>query len=212
VAALLVLSAAFGGCGGRSPAAQRARSGRATTGLQPTPLIITRTCRQASRRVAFGVLCPVAWPSAPSAIRPQLRWLALTSHVYLLDALDVVDDRRAHVFHVLIGGQQHGFGSRGRAVDPGLRITTKLVRIPIRGGGTFVQQRPAQRIGTTTVNGTPALLLREPPYPQGGIHGGHILILWNHAGHGYVASVHGIGMTPPALIQTVIALARSEAR
>jgi hypothetical protein len=171
-----------------------------------------QTCGQANRRVAFAVLCSAAWPSAPSADRPQLRWLALTPHLYLLDVLNVVDDHRAHVFHVLIGGQQHPFGSRWRAIDPGLRITTKLVRVPIRGGGTFVQERPAQRIGTTRINGAAALLLREPPYPEGGIHGGHILILWNHAGHGYLASVHGIGMTPSALIQIVITLARSAVR
>jgi hypothetical protein len=141
-----------------------------------------------------------------------MRWLTLTPRVYLFDALTGIDDHSAHVFHLLIGGQQRAFGRRWQAIDPGLRITTHLVRIPVRGGGNFVQERPARRIRATTINGMPALLLREPPYPQGGIHGGHILVLWNRAGHGYVASLHGIGMTQTALIQAVIALARSMPR
>jgi hypothetical protein len=133
----------------------------------------------------------------------------LKAGVYLLNAFNGHQQLPPHVFHLLVGGQQHPFGAEWRAINPGLRITTRLIRIPMRGGGTFVQQRPARRISMTTVRGVPALVLREPLYPQGGLHGGHVIVLWNQAGHGYLASVHGIGMTQPQLIAAAVALAAS---
>jgi hypothetical protein len=147
---------------------------------------------------------------------PALRWITLNPRVYLLNAFNGLDDRTPHVFHLLLGGQQRPFAPDWKAIDPGLRITTRLIRIPIRGSGSgsgsgaFVQQRPARRIGTTVIHGRGALLLAEPDYPHGGIQGGHVLVLWNQNSHGYIASVHGTdGMTRGTLAAIVIALARS---
>jgi hypothetical protein len=141
---------------------------------------------------------------------PALRWITRDPQAYLLNAFNGLDDQAPHVFHLLLGGQRHPFGAGWKAIDPGLRITTRLIRIPVRGGGTFVMQRPARRIGTTSVHGRPAVLLREPDYPPGGIQGGHVLVLWNQAGHGYLASVHGTtGLTQRTLTAIVIALGRS---
>jgi hypothetical protein len=175
------------------------------------PPVVRKACRQGARRVAFAVLCPSAWPVAEHAGTPPLRWITLRPSVYLLNAFNGDQWLPAHVFHLLIGGQAHTFGAHWTAIDPGLRITTKLVRIPVEGGGTFVQQRPARRIGMSAVHGSPALLLREPPYPQGGLHGGHVLALWNQDGHGYVVSVHGIGLDQQALIAVAVTVARSTA-
>jgi hypothetical protein len=133
----------------------------------------------------------------------------LTPDVYLLNAFNGLDDRSAHIFHLLIGGQAHPFGVHWRAIDPGLRITTHLIQIPKRGGGSFVQSRPARRIGMAVVHGLPAVLLQEPQYPQGGVQGGHVLALWDQDGHGYIVSVHGLSMTRAALIEAALALARS---
>jgi hypothetical protein len=142
-----------------------------------------------------------------------LRWITKTSPAYLLSALNGIDDRGPHVFHLLVGGQRLPFGPGWRAIDPGLRVTTRLVRIPVRGGGTFVSERPARRIGRAVVHGAAALLLREPDYPAGGLQGGHVLLLWNQAGHGYLVSVHGAaGMTTPSLVDVALALARSTSR
>jgi hypothetical protein len=143
--------------------------------------------------------------------QPSLSWIALKAGVYLLNAFNGRDELPAHVFHLLIGGQRHSFGADWSGIDPELRITTRLVRIPMRGGGTFVQQLPARRIGEATVHGAPALLLREPPYPKGGLHGGHVLVLWNQAGHGYIVSVHGIDMSERTLVTIAVALARATA-
>ncbi|HEY4451312.1 MAG TPA: hypothetical protein VGN13_06930 [Solirubrobacteraceae bacterium] len=173
------------------------------------PAVVTRTCRNAATPVRFAVLCPARWPSARTPRPPQLRWITLRHGVYLLNAFNGVQELLPHIFHLLIGGQRHTFGAHWRSIDPGLRITTRLIRIPMRGGGTFVQQRPASRIGMSTVHGRPALVLREPPYPQGGLHGGHVIVLFNQAGHGYLASVHGIGMTQSELVAASVALANS---
>ena len=36
----------------------------------------------------------------------------------------------------------------------------------------------------------PALLIQVAHYPRGGIHGGHIAVVWNQNGNGYVVSLH----------------------
>lgn len=43
------------------------------------------------------------------------------------------------------------------------------------------------RIGSAS-----GLLSRNPPYPVGGIHGGHISIVWNAGGAGYVVTRHAV--------------------
>ncbi len=77
------------------------------------------------------------------------------------------------------------------------------------GGGTFLQQGAAEYIGGTTVDGQRARILREPPYPQGGLHGGHVIVLWNRGGHGYLVSIHGQGLSEHALVATATTLARA---
>jgi hypothetical protein len=203
-----VLVAGCGGAAGIGSSTHLPTPPAATAGIGVPP-VVTRACDRARLRVRFPFLCPTSWPRTESHRPAQLRWITLTRDVYLLNAINGPDDRTPHVFHLLVGGQRRPFGADWRTIDPGLRITTRLIRIPIRGGGSFVQSRPAERIGTTTVHGTRALLLREPPYPAGGLHGGHILVLWDQGGHGYVVSVHGTGMTPHAVIETAVALARS---
>ena len=213
-----VLSVACAACGTSKEAAKRVampthgalRS--AARGLTPTPDVVKTACKRARASVDFTILCPTHWPRTRSPSSPSLRWMTKTKRVYLLNAFNGLRDRSPHVFHLLIGGQQRDFGKRWTAIDPGLRVTTGLVTTPIRGGGRFVQQRPARRIGTTTVAGHAAVVLQEPAYPQGGLQGGHIIILWNAAGHGYLVSVHGLSLSIPALIQLGTAVASSAAK
>jgi hypothetical protein len=211
VSALALLPA---GCGSGREAVSRSvvTAPRSSAALRAVPPSVTRSCRAGAGRVAFALLCPASWPAVPASDTPQLRWMALGPGAYLLNAFNGLDDRSPHVFHLLVGGQQHVFGVDWRQIDPALRVTTRLVRVPVVGGGTFVQQRPARRIAETTVDGAPAVVLREPPYPQGGLQGGHVLVLWNRAGHGYLTSVHGAGMTQSELMHVALALADSTSR
>ena len=79
----------------------------------------------------------------------------------------------------------------------------------MKGGGEFVRALPVRRIGTATVHDNRAALLRAPPYPQGGIHGGHVVILWNQDGHGYLVSAHGVRMPQRDIINVALQVARS---
>jgi hypothetical protein len=40
------------------------------------------------------------------------------------------------------------------------------------------------------IGGHRGLLLDEPAYPTGGLHGGHIAAIWNRGASGYVLSLH----------------------
>jgi hypothetical protein len=156
-------------------------------------------------------MCPTSWPVTRAAGEPQAGVFEVASDVYLLNASNGLADRSPHIFHVLIGGQARPFGAVYKSIDPRLRVTTRYVRVSIRGGGSFVQERPATRIASAMVHGVRAAVLREPPYPQGGLHGGHLIVLWDQGGRGYLVSVHGDGMTESALIRSAVELARLSA-
>ncbi|HEX4110341.1 MAG TPA: hypothetical protein VHX88_19580 [Solirubrobacteraceae bacterium] len=137
--------------------------------------------------------------------------LTLRPGIYLVNAFNGIDDRSPHVFHLLFGGQQAPVSGSLNSIEPGLRLTTRNVEIPRRGGGVFLQQRAARHIGTTTFRGHHAWILREPLYPQGGMQGGHEIVLWNQDGHGYLVSVHGLRLSEQTLVGIATALARSTA-
>ena len=82
----------------------------------------------------------------------------------------------------------------------------------MRGGGTYVRQLPARPIGSARVRDAPATVLQAPPFPRGGLHGGHVVVLWNEGGHGYLASVHGERYSRDELVAIALALARSARR
>ncbi len=138
--------------------------------------------------------------------------MARTSSAYLLDAENGFRRPGGHVFHLLVGGQRRPFGRWPSGVDPDLRVTTHKVTVPQRGGGMFVQQLPARRIAVARVHGARATVLREPPYPAGGLQGRHVVVLWNEDGHGYLVSVHGERLSRLALVPVALAMARSARR
>ncbi len=49
------------------------------------------------------------------------------------------------------------------------------------------------------MRGNDAVALREPPYPQGGLHGAHVVVPWNEGAHGYLVCVHGERLSQRAL-------------
>jgi hypothetical protein len=176
--------------------------------MAPTPTAITNACARTATSVSFPVLCPARWPS-PRGRGGRARLFESASDVYLLDAANGFTRRGGHVFHLLIGGQRRPFGHWPAGVDPRLRVTTRKVTTPIQGGGEFVQQLPARRIATARIHGGRAAILQEPPYPAGGLHGGHVVVLWNENGHGYLLSVHGERLSRSALVSIAVSMARS---
>jgi hypothetical protein len=61
----------------------------------------------------------------------------------------------------------------------------------------------------TKVGIAPALVLESPPYPRGGVNGGHVSVLWNSEGRGYLASLHFAGYPLRDRIAAAIGTARS---
>jgi hypothetical protein len=177
--------------------------------LPAAPRSIAAGCRHVAESSAFPVLCPVTWPRHRGTGQPKLRFLENAADAYLIDASNGFSRRGADVFHVLLGGQRRPVGSGLTGIDPALRLTTRRVKVPMKGGGEFVQALPFRRIGSTTVHGHRAAALREPPYPQGGIHGGHVVIVWNQEGHGYLVSAHGARMPQSDIISVALQMARS---
>jgi hypothetical protein len=209
----LTSSIGIAACGGTAtstsaPVAHTSSTESGATVIK-APAAVGAVCGKLTQSVSFTVMCPTAWPRTVAAGEPQVGVLATTQTTYLVNAFNGLMDHSAHIFHMLFGGQDKPFRADLASIDPGLRVTTRNVRIPITGGGTFVQQLAVRYIGSTTVHDKRARVLQEPPYPQGGLQGGHVLVLWNESGHGYLVSVHGQGLTRRALVAAAVAFAES---
>jgi hypothetical protein len=87
----------------------------------------------------------------------------------------------------------------------------------MQNGKTYIAQLPARVVRHDRLNGTPALVLTAPAYPEGGLNGGHLIILWNTRGHGYFISLHfdvsptGAGYSESERLLTAIAVAKAAA-
>jgi hypothetical protein len=205
---LLLAALALAGCGDEPPREPQAA-------LSEAPAGIGDSCREVAADVDFEVLCPGKWPQATRPARTRLRPIGGSgTHAYLLEANESFGPR-SPVFHVLLGGRDQPFPPSFARAGRDLRVPTRDIVVPIHSGpgggpsrGTFVQERPARRIGTTTVHGERAAVLVAPPYPQGGIHGGHSIVMWNEGGRGYLVSAHSEASRRSATA-TAIAIARS---
>lgn len=202
VAVAVAALAALAGCGGRESPAPRTPA-PPPAGTIRTPAALTAACTRA--RVA----CPAVWP-------PRLDGRALPRRsvtvfrdgpgVALVDVANGFCRRRCRgVFHAIVGQQAR----RVPPVAEGLRFPMRDVVIPVRGGGRFVQQRAPRRLAVVRVGGARATVYAAAPYPQGGLHGGHVAVLWNAGGHGHIVSLHAVGMRRREVAALAIALARS---
>ena len=207
---LVVLAAALSqpGIGG----VVRAEGSPPAIPLGAAPAPVTGFCQRRARRGKFTVLCPTRYPLAPasrvtasgqSLLGPSFYWASFNDAA----GFDDGDDG-----HLIFGGQRPPFsliGSRGQTwPHPRQRRPVQqlalphLLTMPIQGGGHYVAQRPARILRRANVRGRDALILVAPAYPQGGLMGGHVIILWNWHGHGYMLSLHFDG-SPSGRIYTL---------
>jgi hypothetical protein len=198
------LAALLAGCGGSQPAERAAA-------LPPVPAGVTDGCREATAVAMFPVLCPTGWPDAARPSRVRLNLMGGET-AYLLEAQTGFGPH-SPVFHVLFGGQTRPFRAGFEGDGRSLRITTRRVTTPVHKGGVstgkiFVVSSPTRRVGMTRVHGRPAAIMKAPPYPTGGIHGDHAIVMWNERGHGYLVSTHS-ETSRPAATRTAIEIARS---
>jgi hypothetical protein len=192
----VLLAALLVGCGGDDEPTRKSGSGPR---LPAAPRAIADACAEAAASAAFPVLCPRRWPSpggrGTARPGPKARLFEKAAGVYLVDVENGFRRRGGYVFHVLVGGQSRAFGRRLARADSDLRLVL-----------------PARTIRSARVHGTRATVLEEPRYPAGGLHGGHVVVLWNEGGHGYLASVHGERYSRDELVGIALALARSARR
>lgn len=161
----------------------------------------TTACRRAADDVAVVVLCPERLPKGGfEAPQPY----GDPPCTYLLNLEPRGAGRRAgSIFHLLLGGTCRPWvlsSVRGRwpaslviAPDTDLRLVGTTSLDPARPG--VAQRRVRLRVVRRTRVGTAsALVLRNPPYPVGGIHGGHLTVIWNEGQAGYALSGHPVGL------------------
>jgi hypothetical protein len=179
----------------------------------PAPPGVAEGCRDAAEVAGFEVLCPDRWPDAGRPAKARLR-LYGNDAAYLLEAQSGFGSR-SPVFHVLFGGQRKPFPAGFEGAGRALRVTTQRVTTPIYKGGErtgrdFVVSLPTRVVGTTSIHGRRAAIFKAPPYPKGGIHGDHSIVMWNEGGHGYLVSTHS-ETSPRAATRTAIRIAQSTA-
>lgn len=151
-------------------------------------------CRHLGAKHAdLTILCPARLPDgsqAPSGSR-RGSWRVLTDRrcAYLVE-LEAGQ-------HVMYGGRCRGWGptEHGRwPAHPNLKDYLGLVGVRSEVPGEARQQPELElpsSAGRVRVRGRNGLVLRVAPYPDGGIHGGHVALIWNEHGHGYMVSAHG---------------------
>jgi hypothetical protein len=212
----IVLSVARGDCGALAPG---------DPDDPALPLAPPReTVREACRRVAIA--CPTLLPVS-SEDGPTARDFSGRSAVKLLDvedsaAVEAGDGTRWGAAHLLVGATPRElpvFGARGRRWPPpwllvkppaALAVPLRDERVRSREGRRIVIAQRPTILGPALVGDRPAVLLRSAPYPRGGLHGGHVLAVWNdRRRRGHLVSLHYGGAPLRTRLRAALAVAAS---
>ena len=193
--------------------------------LGAPPSAVRHFCVRRAVLHKFTVLCPrryprvassVVTPSGASLRGPSFYWASFNDAA----GFDDGDDG-----HLILGGQRPPFSLAGSVGQAWPRLgqpkpvsqlnLPRLVTTPRAGGGLYVAERPARILRRALVLGRRALILVSALYPAGGFMGGHVIVLWNADGHGYLLSLHyngqrnGGGYTQAERVAAALAIARS---
>jgi len=140
-----------------------------------------RSCRRELQGKRVQIACPTLLPTPGGFERPrQFGHGACESLLNFEPAGARL--RSGSVFHLLVGarcGPVSLATVRQRwPVDVTLRPDLRLIgnRSALPGGRESAAVRLTV-LRRTEINGRPALILRNPSYPDGGIHGGHLTVL-----------------------------------
>jgi hypothetical protein len=168
--------------------------------LGPTPAAVAAFCRYRARLHKFVVLCPTRYPRVRGSDVSASGTVFLGPSFYWASFNDDTGFAAGDHGHLILGGQRPPFslvGSRGMTWPrPGQPRPVqqlplpRLITTPKAGGGVYVDQNAARIRAHATVAGMPALVLLAPPYPDGGISGDHVIVIWNWHRHGYMVSLH----------------------
>ena len=186
--------------------------------LGPAPAAVRHECAQRADYSVYRTSCPTRWPVRRGSatvldaaiVRGPSQWFASFDD----PAFGPPDDG-----HVIIGGQNPPFSLAGdvgetwpRPGEPAPLPLLWLPRLMITPNGTpggYVARVPPKILERTSVGGRQALVLTEAPYPVGGMHGGHVLVVFNVEGHGAFVSLHLGGFTQAQRIAAALSIASS---
>lgn len=189
----------------------------------PDARVVQRGCRRAAHHAAW-LLCPSRYPLLASSQVDDGRGLARASY---RGSFNDAGFRTVDAGHLFLAGQPHRLSLEGRTGQawprPGAAKPDKQLRIPagyrsaqIPGGGSVPTHRGTEVVRAARVGATPTLVLRvAAQYPAGGVHSGHVLVLWNRGDFGYAVSLHFGGgkgrfrYSKAARAQTALTIARS---
>lgn len=185
-------------------------------------------CAQEADSVAVTVLCPARLPLGGFE-SPRNYGDAPCTYLINLEPRGMLK-RAGAIFHLLFGGTCRPWDLRtqdGRwpAVPPAARAADDLRLIGntslVPGQTEADRERVRLRVlRLARIGSAPALVLRNAPHPVGGIHSGHISIVWNVDGAGYAVTGHAVASPEPPdgdpgqralahATDTLIAVARS---
>jgi hypothetical protein len=170
---------------------QPPRQSTRTIPLGRTPARVRRFCDAISRR-GIPALCPSRWPRRHGRILDGRNLVLPGTHSYL-GTFNNSGAGTADAGHVFLGGQPTPFSLSGRAGDPwprpGQPSPDEAMRLPPHAAAAGRLPR-ATVVRRARVGHFPAIVIRLPTYPAGGVHGGHVVALWNQRGRGYLISFH----------------------
>jgi hypothetical protein len=177
---------------------------------------VQASCRAIARDRALPVLCPSGLPAGAWIPEPRLG-LRLGRCTYLLS---IVTRKATQPFHAIFGGQCRALALTVRAghwpADSRVRDRLGLIGAkPLKPGEHVFPPVFPTLIRRIAVHGHQGLLLVIAPFPNGGVHGGHIAAIWDQGGHGYAISLHfreAVSAPTASEESTVIAAATSMSR
>ena len=190
---VLTAIAMLAGCGGAEPDTPTADTRAASA-------VFTRECVREAGTVTIAVLCPTRLPTGGFET-PRNYGDAPRSYLLNLEPSGF-RNRAGAIFHLLVGGTSRPWDLRTRggrwpanvsAPRSGEDLRLVGTRDLIPGQSEADRKRVSLRVlRSARVGAAPALVLRNPPYPTGGIHGGHVSVVWNIGGAGYVVTGHAV--------------------
>jgi hypothetical protein len=177
--------------GGTSPAASAATS----IPLGAPPDAVGSLCGIVAMQKQ-GVLCPTRFPHKPGTQADSSQVLAPNAYPGYLIEWHLTKFRGGDLGHVTVGGQPTPFSFAGSIHRDGELALLGRLRVLKRG----------VKIGRAR-----GVVVHSPSHPRGGINGGHVSVLWNQDGRGYMVSLHFAGYPLRDRIVAAIGMARSSA-
>ena len=184
-----------GSPGGGSPSPQDHNATATTRTAAPQRLVALpraaiRRCASLGSRRDVPVRCPTRLPDAQWRVRYQT--LERGRRAYLTD-FRAPNTANGLAHHVLAGGRVGKFPLRARRREwpAALPLARDLGLLGAKQGrsGRWKPVR-LQVVRSSHVHRRQALLLRAAEFPNGGIHGGHLGVIWNEGRNGYTLTIH----------------------